>query len=96
MFEYREADDSITFMVRVVARASQSSIAGEHDGALRVRVAAPPIDGAANAELARLLALELRVPVRAVEITSGHASKNKKVRVHGADAARLLSLATDS
>ena len=93
MFEYRETDGAITFRVRVVARASRSAIAGEHDGALRVRVAAPPVEGAANEELARLLARELKVPSRAVEITGGHASKNKTVRVRGADAARLLSLA---
>ena len=93
MFEYSEAGGALTFRVRVVARASQSGLAGEHDGALRVRVAAPPVEGAANEELARLLARELGVPLRAVEITGGHASKNKTVRVRGADAARLLGLA---
>ena len=69
---------------------------GEHDGALRVRVAAPPVEGAANVELVRLLARALGVPSRAVEITSGHASKTKLVRVAGAKRERLLSLVSSN
>lgn len=91
-----ETDGALAFAVRVVPRASRSEIVGEHDGALRVRVAAPPVEGAANEELVRLLARALGVPVRAVEITSGHASKTKVVRVAGADRERLLSLASGS
>jgi uncharacterized protein (TIGR00251 family) len=92
MLRCTETDGAITFAVRVVARASRSEIAGEHDGALRVRVAAPPVEGAANEELARTLARALGVPRRAVEIKSGHASKTKLVRVAGANQERLLSL----
>jgi hypothetical protein len=92
MLRYTETDGALTFAVRVVPRASRSEIVGEHDGALRVRVAAPPVEGAANVELARLLARALGVPARAVEITSGHASKTKLVRVAGANRERLLSL----
>jgi len=92
MLRCTETDGAILFAVRVVPRASRSEIVGEHDGALRVRVAAPPVEGAANAELARTLARALNVPTRAVEITSGHASKTKLVRVAGATQERLLSL----
>jgi uncharacterized protein (TIGR00251 family) len=92
MLRYTETGGALTFAVRVVPRASRSEIVGEHDGALRVRVAAPPVEGAANEEVARLLARALGVPVRAVEITSGHASKTKLVRVAGAGRERLLSL----
>ena len=92
MLRYTETDGAITFGVRVVPRASRSEIAGEHDGALRVRVAAPPVEGAANEELARTIARALGVPTRAVEIVSGHASKTKRVRVAGASGERLLSL----
>jgi hypothetical protein len=92
MLRCTETDGALTFAVRVVARASRSEVAGEHDGALRVRVAAPPVEGAANAELARTLARALGVPARAVEITSGHASKTKLVRVAGTTRAWLLSL----
>lgn len=93
MLRYVESEGALTFDVRVVPRASKTSAAGEHDGALRVRVAAPPVDGAANAELVRFIARALGVPARDVEIVGGHASKSKRVRVAGASAETLLALA---
>jgi hypothetical protein len=92
MLRYTETGGAITFAVRVVPRASRSEIAGEQEGALRVRVAAPPVEGAANVELVRTLARALGVPRSAVEIASGHTSKTKLVRVAGASGERLLSL----
>ena len=92
MLRYTESDGAITFAVRVVPRASRSEVAGEHGGALRVRVAAPPVEGAANEELTRTLARALRVPARAVEIVAGHHSKSKRVRVAGVGARRLVAL----
>jgi uncharacterized protein (TIGR00251 family) len=86
-------DGAITFTVRVVPRASRSRVAGAHDGALRVRVAAPPVDGAANEELVRTLAEAFSVPRRFVEITSGHSSKLKQVRVYGVNCSVLETLA---
>ena len=85
-------DRGLTFAVRIVPRASHSEIVGEHDGALRIRIAAPPIDGAANRELVRTLAKIFKVPQNAVEIVSGANSKNKTVRLRGADAAMLEQL----
>jgi uncharacterized protein (TIGR00251 family) len=93
VLEYEERDGALSFAVRVAPRASRTAAAGVHDGALKVRVAAPPVEGAANAELARFLAKGLRVPARAVEIVGGRASKTKLVRVAGARAADLLRLA---
>lgn len=84
MLRCKESDGVLTFTVRVVPRASPSGVAGEHDGALRVRVSAAPVDGAANEELIRTLARALSVPRRNVEIMSGHTSKLKRVRVRGA------------
>ncbi len=92
MLRYTERDGALTFNVRVVPRAARSGVAGEHDGALRVRVAAPPVDGAANEELLRTLARALGVPARDVEITSGHTSKLKQVRIQGATREALDSL----
>ena len=89
---YSQEGDAITFQVRVVPRASHSKIAGEHDGALRVRLTAPPVDGAANEELVRLLARELKVRASAVEILSGHSSRTKSVLVRGADSLALQKL----
>jgi uncharacterized protein (TIGR00251 family) len=81
MIDYSEKDGSVTFKVQVVPRASRSEIVGEHNGALRIRIAAPPVEGAANEELVRLLARVLGVPRNAIDITAGHTSKRKTVRV---------------
>ena len=67
-------------------------MAGEHDGMLRVRLCAAPVDGAANKELIAVLADALEVPSRAVEIVSGITSKTKQIRVSGASCERLQSL----
>ena len=93
MLRYTETDGALTFAVRVVPRASKTAVAGEHDGALKVRVAAPPVEGAANAELTRFLAKRLGVSAASVEIVGGHTSKTKVVRAAGAKAADLLRLA---
>jgi uncharacterized protein (TIGR00251 family) len=92
MLRYTEEAGTLAFTVRVVPRAARSEIVGEHDGALRVRVAAPPVEGAANEELCRTLAHALGVPTHAVEIVRGHSGKTKHVRVHGGDSRSLLRL----
>lgn len=76
-----EKDGAVTFHVRVVPRASRSEIVGFRDGALRVRIAAPPVDGAANAELIRLLAKKFGVARSDIEIVSGETSKNKRIKI---------------
>ena len=92
MIDYALKDGRLIFRVRVVPRASKSEVVGEHDGALRVRIAAPPVDGAANEELQRVLAKALNVPQRSVEITSGQTSKLKQISVTGATPQMLLVL----
>jgi uncharacterized protein (TIGR00251 family) len=92
VIRYSQHGRALIFTVRVVPRASRSEVGGEHNGALRVRISAPPVDGAANRELARVLAKSFRVPQNAVEIVTGANSKNKIVRLQGADAARLEQL----
>ena len=81
MIRVTETAQGITFNVRVVPRASRSEIAGEFDGALRVRLSAPPVEGAANRQLIELLAKELKVPQNSVDIVAGSASKSKIVRI---------------
>jgi uncharacterized protein (TIGR00251 family) len=87
-----EDERGTTFTVRVVPRASRSEITGMYEGALRVRIAAPPVEGAANSELVRLLAKRLKVPQNAVRIISGAGSKNKIVRVQGVTPAAVSQL----
>ena len=76
-------DGGVTFAVRVQPRASKSGVAGEVDGALKIRLAAPPVEGQANEELIRLLAKLLDAPRQRIAIISGQTSKNKVVSVSG-------------
>jgi hypothetical protein len=92
VIRYTERNGSLIFSIYVVPRASRSEIAGEHNGALRVRLAAPPVDGAANEELIRTLARALKLPRSAIEIAAGHRSKLKRVCVTGTSAKTLAAL----
>ena len=92
MIDYLEKDGALCFKVQVVPRASRSEITGAHDSALRVRLAAPPVDGAANEELVRVLARAFRVSKSAVQIRTGLTSKHKEVTVLGGSATRLREL----
>lgn len=73
----------VTINVRVIPRASKSGLAGTRDDAVLVRLNAPPVDGAANAELVTLLSALLDVPKRAITIVSGERSRSKVVRIAG-------------
>jgi uncharacterized protein len=77
-------DDRLIFKVQVVPRSSHSEVVGEHDRSLRIRIAAPPVDGAANKELIDVLAKAFKVSRSAVQIVSGHNTKMKQVSIEGA------------
>lgn len=77
----REKDGGFILNIRVVPRSARSEIVGLHDGALKVRIASSPVDGAANAELIRLLAKEFGVSKSEIEIVSGETSKNKRIKI---------------
>ena len=83
---------AVRFSVRLQPRSSRNEIAGVQNGALRVKVTAPPVDGSANDALVELLAENLGVPRRDVTIVSGAASRNKTVEVSGVGAERVLNL----
>ena len=78
-----------TFTVRIVPRASASEIVGEQNGALKIRIAAPPVEGAANRELVRLLSRTFKLPKSLIEIVSGANAKIKIVRLGDTSAAVL-------
>jgi uncharacterized protein (TIGR00251 family) len=91
----RERGVGVRFAVRVQPRAPRSAVAGVHAGALRVRLAAPPVDGAANEELVRVLAEWLGVARRDVSIVGGAASRSKLVDVRGVGVEAVRSLVTE-
>lgn len=92
MIVVRDAAGAITFGVRVVPRASRDAIEGEYQGALKVRLTAPPVDDRANEALRRLLAERLKVPVSAVRILGGEKSRNKRVQITGVTRQQVMGL----
>ena len=78
-----EHDGAITFDVRVIPRSSKSEIVGEIDGVIKIKLKAPPVDGAANEELVKLLSKLIGVSKSAVEITNGKSGRTKRLRIIG-------------
>jgi hypothetical protein len=78
-------DTGVIVTVRVIPRARKTGLAGTRDNALLVRLSAPPVDGAANAELIAVLAEAFAIPKRLVTIASGDQSRIKRVRLSGAN-----------
>ena len=89
MVEIIEKGGAVSFKVRVQPRASRTEIAGERGEAVKLRVAAPPVDGKANEECCRFLAKLLGVSASSVEIVSGDSSRDKVIRVRNASVERV-------
>jgi hypothetical protein len=87
-----EKGEAVTFAVRVQPRASRDAIEGEWNGALKVRVTAPPVEDRANEACRRLLAEHLNIPVSAVRILSGERSRTKRVEIRGVSAEKVRGL----
>lgn len=79
-----ESASGVRFRVRVQPRASKTELGGGHGDAIRIRVAAPPVDGEANEELVRFLAKKLGVAKAAISIVSGESGRDKLIEVSGA------------
>jgi uncharacterized protein (TIGR00251 family) len=88
-----ERAGAVRISVRVQPRASRNGIAGLHGDALRIRVHAPPVDGAANEAVVEVLAAALGVPRGAVRVVAGAASRTKVVEISGVTAAAVAALA---
>jgi len=86
----RETNGSVTFAVRVVPRASRNQIVGVEGGALKIKLTAPPVEGAANAALIEFVAEWLGVRRGAVSIVSGDRARNKLVQVKGMTREQVL------
>jgi uncharacterized protein (TIGR00251 family) len=92
VIEIRERDGAVSFAVRLTPRASRDAIEGEWQGALKVRLTAPPVENRANEALCRLLAQSLNMPRSAVRIVSGERSRTKRVEVRGASVEQVRQL----
>ena len=91
----RAADGSVVLTLHIQPGAKKTEITGLHGEALKIRLAAPPVDGKANAALIAFLAKACGVSKSAVELVSGDTCRAKRVRVSGADAARVAALCGD-
>lgn len=95
-FRVTEREGAVRFSVRVQPRSSREGVDGLHGDALRVRVNAPPVEGAANEAVISVLARALGVPRRAVRIVAGESSRAKVVEVDGLAAGDVRPLAIRS
>lgn len=91
MIEVHSRDGAAAFSVRVQPRASKDEIAGEWEGAVKIRLRAPAVDNRANEALIEFLAQVLRIPKSAVRIQSGERSRTKRMEVRGVTAEQIRS-----
>ncbi len=82
----QEGGGGVVLSLHVAPRAKRTEVAGLHGAALKLRLAAPPVDDKANRELLRFLAGRLGVPNSAVRLVSGQTSREKRVAVTGVTA----------
>jgi uncharacterized protein len=80
--------DGVELALLIQPRASRTRVVGEHDGLLKLQLAAPPVDGEANAALVEFLAKRLGIPRRQVTLVAGDAARRKRVFLQGVDAAQ--------
>ncbi|MDE0331027.1 MAG: DUF167 domain-containing protein [Nitrospinae bacterium] len=83
MIGLREEADGVSFEVQVQTRSSKTEFCGIHDGVLRVRLTAPPVDGAANGQCIELFSRKMKIPKRAIRIASGVRARRKRLKIQG-------------
>jgi len=95
LLDVREEKNGVSFRVRVQPRSSRNQVAGLMDGALKLRLTAPPVEGEANEACRTFLAELLGVPRSQVAIAAGHTGRNKIIRVEGVSAGKIASALKD-
>jgi uncharacterized protein (TIGR00251 family) len=85
MLRIETREGAVRFTVHAQPRASRTEIVGEHGEAVKIRLAAPPVEGAANAELVSFLAKKLGVPTASIRVVRGERGREKLVDVKGID-----------
>mgnify|MGYP001366361533 CR=1 FL=1 len=87
----QDTKDGAILTVHVQPKASSTECVGIHGDAIKIRVAAQPVDGEANDELIRFLARRLSIPITSVQIRSGAGGRHKRVLVKGATAQLVMA-----
>jgi len=93
MLTTKQTPDGVTFTVKVLPRSSRNEIVGEQEGMLRVKLTAPPVEGAANKMLVNFLSSKLKVSKSSVTILSGETGRTKTIRVAGVTGEEIAALA---
>lgn len=91
MLPIRDTDDGLTFSVYIQPRASKCAIAGIHQQALKIRLTAPPVEGAANKQCIEVLAKALGLPKSQLAILGGHSHRLKQIGISGKTSALSTS-----
>jgi uncharacterized protein len=78
-----DTDEGVIISLAVLANAPKSEIIGEHNGALKIKIKAPPVDGKANAEIIAFFSGLTGLPKNQIEILRGDKSNKKKILIHG-------------
>lgn len=91
MIEVKENADGVTFAVRVLPRSSRNEIVGEAEGVLKIKLTAPPVEGAANKALIEFLSGKLKVAKSRISIITGQSGRSKVVAVAGITQADFLN-----
>src|ERR1700704_4883547 len=94
MLPLQAQDGAVILSVRVQPRASKTEISGVMNGALKVRLDAPALEGRANEALCEFLAHLLKTPKSAFRILSGHHGRSKRVEIRGVTEQQVLALVT--
>lgn len=77
---------------RIIPKSSRNEIIIGEGGPVKVKVTSPPVDGKANKAVVNLLAKQLKVPKKDIQIVSGEKSRNKKIRINGISRSEFLKL----
>ncbi len=85
--------ESVSYLSLYLApRAAKNAVVGFHGDDLKIKIAAPPVDGAANEELLKFLAKTLALPIKNISLTAGHTGRRKIVKINGRTEAEALAL----
>lgn len=91
MLHLSESQTGVRLEVKVQPRSSRNQVIGEQNGALKIKLTAPPVDGEANAALVEFLAAHLKIPRKDITLIKGDTSRQKIIEISGFSAAQLLS-----
>ena len=92
MFDLKEFADGVSFKIKVQPKASKNQICGLIGDALKLRITAPPVDGAANEAVVKYFASFFKVSRSQIEILSGHTGRNKVIKINGVTIEQAIQL----